>query len=44
VENSHLDAGMVQEKSYYYSTFSLADFKEGQNAFLQKRKPKFSHE
>jgi enoyl-CoA hydratase len=35
---------MVQEKSYYYSTFSLADFKEGQNAFLQKRKPTFTHE
>jgi enoyl-CoA hydratase len=44
VENSHLDAGMVQEKSYYYSTFSLSDFKEGQTAFLEKRKPTFTHE
>jgi enoyl-CoA hydratase len=43
VENSHLDAGMVHEKSCYYSTFSLDDFKEGQSAFLQKRKPEFLH-
>ncbi|KAI9148336.1 Enoyl-CoA hydratase [Paramyrothecium foliicola] len=44
VENSHLDAGMIQEKSYYYSTFSLGDFKEGQRAFLEKRKPEFKHQ
>ncbi|KAF3353701.1 hypothetical protein VdG1_08007 [Verticillium dahliae VDG1] len=44
VENSHLDAGMATEKMLYYSTFGLSDFKEGQTAFLQKRKPNFTHE
>ncbi|KAF4449730.1 enoyl- hydratase [Fusarium albosuccineum] len=43
VENSHLDAGMTQEKSLYYSTFSLGDFKEGISSFLQKRAPSFLH-
>ncbi|TDZ18843.1 Enoyl-CoA hydratase [Colletotrichum orbiculare MAFF 240422] len=43
VENSHLDAGMTQEKSFYYSTFSLGDFNEGMSAFLQKRRPDFKH-
>ncbi|CAI4217770.1 unnamed protein product [Parascedosporium putredinis] len=43
VENSHLDAGMTAEKSLYYATFGFADFKEGQNAFLQKRAPDFQH-
>ncbi|KAF6829993.1 enoyl- hydratase [Colletotrichum plurivorum] len=43
VENSHLDAGMTQEKSLYYSTFSLGDFNEGMSAFLQKRRPEFKH-
>ncbi|KAK7431666.1 hypothetical protein QQZ08_001885 [Neonectria magnoliae] len=43
VENSNLDAGMVHEKSLYYSTFSLGDFQEGVSSFLQKRAPEFKH-
>lgn len=43
VEDSHLAAGMATEKLLYYSTFSLEDFKEGQQAFLGKRKPEFTH-
>ncbi|KAH6682325.1 enoyl-CoA hydratase/isomerase [Plectosphaerella plurivora] len=43
VEDSHLAAGMATEKMLYYSTFSLQDFKEGQQAFLGKRKPEFTH-
>ncbi|ORY59065.1 enoyl-CoA hydratase/isomerase [Pseudomassariella vexata] len=43
VENNHLDAGMVHEKALYYSTFSMADCKEGLSAFLEKRPPKFEH-
>ncbi|KAM5349803.1 hypothetical protein ACJ41O_006308 [Fusarium nematophilum] len=43
VENSNLDAGMVHEKSLYYSTFGLGDFQEGITAFLEKRAPEFKH-
>ncbi|KAH6842435.1 enoyl-CoA hydratase/isomerase [Chaetomium sp. MPI-CAGE-AT-0009] len=43
VENSHLDAGMTMEKSLYYSTFSLDDFREGLTAFLEKRRAEFRH-
>jgi len=43
VENSHLGVGMTIEKSLYYSTFGLDDFKEGMTGFLQKRPPKFEH-
>ncbi|KAH7359417.1 enoyl-CoA hydratase/isomerase [Plectosphaerella cucumerina] len=43
VEDSHLAAGMATEKMLYYSTFALQDFKEGQQAFLGKRKPEFTH-
>ncbi|KAK4193180.1 mitochondrial enoyl-CoA hydratase [Podospora australis] len=42
-ENSHLAAGMGAERSLYYATFSLEDFREGQAAFLQKRAPVFRH-
>lgn len=34
---------MTLEKSLYYSTFGLGDFKEGMTAFLQKRRPDFKH-
>lgn len=42
-ENSHLDAGMTTEKLFYYSTFSLGDFREGMTAFLEKRRAEFKH-
>ncbi|KAK4445248.1 enoyl hydratase isomerase, partial [Podospora aff. communis PSN243] len=42
-ENSHIGEGMAAEKTLYYSTFSLKDFKEGQAAFLGKREPVFKH-
>ncbi|KAI8675828.1 hypothetical protein NCS57_00485300 [Fusarium keratoplasticum] len=42
-ETTTLDAGMVHEKALYYSTFSLDDFQEGINSFLEKRKPTFRH-
>ncbi|RSL66660.1 hypothetical protein CEP53_003257 [Fusarium sp. AF-6] len=42
-ENTTLEAGMVHEKALYYSTFSLDDFQEGINSFLEKRKPTFRH-
>nr|CDP31044.1 Putative Mitochondrial precursor of Enoyl-CoA hydratase [Podospora anserina S mat+] len=41
-ENTHLEAGMSLEKSLYYSTFDLGDFREGQAAFLEKRSPRFN--
>ncbi|KAM0424509.1 hypothetical protein ACHAPT_010223 [Fusarium lateritium] len=43
VENNTLDAGMVHEKSLYYSTFGLEDFQEGISSFLEKRAPTFRH-
>ncbi|KAK4161601.1 ClpP/crotonase-like domain-containing protein [Cladorrhinum sp. PSN259] len=42
-ENTHLDVGMAAEKSLYYATFSIKDFREGQAAFLEKRPAKFTH-
>ncbi|KAI0392584.1 enoyl-CoA hydratase/isomerase [Xylariaceae sp. FL0594] len=42
-ENNHLDAGMATEKLLYYTTFSLADFKAGTEAFLNKQPPDFKH-
>ncbi|KAK0736356.1 enoyl-CoA hydratase/isomerase [Apiosordaria backusii] len=41
-ENSHLAAGISAERSLYYATFDLEDFREGQAAFLDKRDPKFN--
>jgi enoyl-CoA hydratase len=31
------------EKSLYYSTFGLGDFREGMTAFLEKRRAEFKH-
>ncbi|KAK3985304.1 ClpP/crotonase-like domain-containing protein [Cladorrhinum sp. PSN332] len=42
-ENTHLAVGMAAEKSLYYATFSIRDFREGQAAFLEKRPAKFTH-
>ncbi|KAK4643972.1 hypothetical protein QC761_0047810 [Podospora bellae-mahoneyi] len=42
-ENSHLEVGMSLERSLYYATFDLEDFREGHTAFLEKRTPYFSH-
>lgn len=42
-ETSTLDAGLEIESALYYSSFSLADFREGIAAFLQKRAPCFKH-
>lgn len=42
-ENTHLDMGMAAERSLYYATFSIQDFREGQAAFLEKRPPRFNH-
>lgn len=42
-ESTHLDAGLVQEKALYYSTFSMHDCQEGLGAFLEKREPVFEH-
>ncbi|KAK4221605.1 enoyl-CoA hydratase [Podospora fimiseda] len=42
-ENTHLSVGMSAERSLYYATFSIQDFREGQAAFLEKRPAKFNH-
>ncbi|EOD50004.1 putative enoyl- hydratase isomerase protein [Neofusicoccum parvum UCRNP2] len=38
-----LSAGMDQEKSLYYASFSTLDCKEGMTAFLEKRPANFQH-
>ncbi len=38
-----LEQGLRAERALYYSTFALADFREGTSAFLEKRVAKFSH-
>ncbi|KAF2445307.1 ClpP/crotonase [Karstenula rhodostoma CBS 690.94] len=43
-ETTTLDAGLELERALYYSSFSLADCKEGIAAFLEKRPPGFVHE
>ncbi|KAK5659039.1 hypothetical protein OQA88_1126 [Cercophora sp. LCS_1] len=42
-EDVHLTSGLAVEKTLYYSTFSFKDFEEGQAAFLEKRKARFTH-
>jgi len=39
-----LKEGLEYEKQMFWSTFALKDQKEGMNAFVEKRKPKFIHE
>ncbi|KAL1610041.1 hypothetical protein SLS60_001706 [Paraconiothyrium brasiliense] len=43
-ETTTLEAGLEIERALYYSSFSLADCKEGIAAFLQKRPARFVHE
>ena len=38
-----LNEGLLFERRTLHATFALADQKEGMNAFLEKRKPVFSH-
>ena len=40
---SGLDSGFEIERGLYYSSFDLQDKKEGISAFLEKRKPEWSH-
>jgi enoyl-CoA hydratase/cyclohex-1-ene-1-carboxyl-CoA hydratase len=40
---SPLNEGLLFERRTLHSTFALADNKEGMAAFLEKRKPRFSH-
>ena len=40
---SSLNEGLLFERRTLHATFSLADNKEGMAAFLEKRKPRFSH-
>ena len=41
---STLSEGMVNERRLFQSTFALKDRKEGMEAFLNKRKPKFENQ
>ena len=40
---SSLAEGLLFERRTLHATFALADNKEGMAAFLDKRKPRFSH-
>jgi enoyl-CoA hydratase len=40
---SGLDDGLMFERRLLHASFALEDFKEGRHAFLDKRKPQFSH-
>lgn len=40
-EDSSLHEGMIIERKNFYLTFDSADQKEGMQAFIEKRKPKF---
>ncbi|KAH8689765.1 enoyl-CoA hydratase [Phaeosphaeriaceae sp. PMI808] len=42
-ETTTLNAGLEYESALYYSSFALADCREGIAAFLQKRAPCFEH-
>ena len=39
---TNLMQGITYERRLFRSTFSLNDRKEGMNAFIEKRKPKFN--
>jgi enoyl-CoA hydratase len=38
-----LSQGVLYEKKIFQSTFALEDRKEGMQAFIEKRKPKFKN-
>ncbi|TVY37638.1 Enoyl-CoA hydratase, mitochondrial [Lachnellula subtilissima] len=40
-EETHLEAGLMLERSLYYSSFGLEDKTEGMAAFVEKRQPVF---
>ena len=40
---SSLAEGLLFERREFHATFALADQKEGMRAFVEKRKPGFSH-
>ena len=40
---SGLDSGFAVERGLYYASFDLQDKKEGIGAFLEKRKPEWTH-
>ena len=40
-EETHLEAGLMLERSLYYSSFALEDKTEGMAAFVEKRQPVF---
>ena len=41
---TNLSQGIVYERKLFKSTFALNDRKEGMQAFIEKRKPKFSND
>lgn len=44
IAESGLDGGLEVERGLYYSSFDLQDKNEGISAFLEKRKPKWTHQ
>lgn len=38
-----LEQGMKSERAYFTSTFALSDKMEGTKAFIEKRKPQWTH-
>lgn len=42
-EDLGLNDGLRFEKMAFYQSFALLDRKEGMNAFIEKREPKFIH-
>ena len=44
IAESGLDGGFAIERGLYYSSFDLQDKNEGISAFLEKRKPEWTHQ